>query len=161
MAKIKRFPDYEFFENGDVVSFLKRNPRILKPIKMGKYKGLTLRRFDGLMERVYVHRAICEAFTGVCPDGFQCRHIDGNKENNSAGNLAWGTKRENEDDKRLHGTSPIGEANPMAKLNKKTVLAMKERRLETGESYARIAREFGVSAMTAFRAITGESWSEI
>lgn len=161
MAKIKRFPNYEFFETGEVVSLLKREPRILKPIRAGQYVGLSLLRDDGLIERVYVHRVICEAFNGPCPDGLQCRHIDGDKTNNAASNLAWGTKRENEDDKRMHGTLPIGEANPMAKLSQQRVRDMRSVRAATGDSYARIAKAFGVSTMTAFRAITGQSWREV
>ena len=158
--KIARFPDYEFHESGYVVSRVKSQPRVMKPIKMGSYVGLQLRRKDGHTEKAYLHRLICEAFNGPCPDGMECRHLDGNKQNNAASNLAWGTKLENENDRRLHKTTAAGERNPMAKLTMEKVAQMKSYRALSGDSYRIIGKKFGVSTMTAFRAVTGQSWRE-
>jgi hypothetical protein len=159
--KIDRFPCYDFSENGYVVSHIKKTPRVLKPIKMGVYVGLQLARDDGLLEKIYLHRAIAEAAYGPCPDGMQCRHLDGNKLNNSASNLAWGSREENTRDKFIHGTTGKGERNPMSKLSDSVVLDMREYRANTGHSYKRIGVKFGVSTMTAYRAIVGESWSHL
>ena len=90
----------------------------------------------------------------------QVRHLDGNRNNNAASNLAWGTKAENEADKFQHGTTPKGEANPQAKLTRAAVDKMKVVRASTGRSFAKIAAQFGVSTMTAHRAITGVSWND-
>lgn len=160
MAKIDRFPDYDFHEDGFVISKVSKVPRILKPIKMGAYVGLQLKRADGLSEKAYLHRLICEAFNGPCPPEMECRHLDGDKTNNAASNLKWGTRTENENDKKNHGTMPVGGKNPMAKLTDEAVVAMRRHRETTSESYAKIAKKFGVSTMTAFRAITKQSWSE-
>jgi predicted transcriptional regulator len=52
-----------------------------------------------------VHRAVLTAFRGPYPGkGFEARHLDGNKQNNRLGNLAWGTRRENADDRIRHGS---------------------------------------------------------
>lgn len=53
----------------------------------------------------YVHRLVLEAFVGPCPEGMECRHLDGNPANNRPGNLAWGTPRENQADSARHGTA--------------------------------------------------------
>lgn len=53
---------------------------------------------------VLVHRAVADAFHGMCPDGMQVRHLDGTRDNNQAENLAWGTASENMRDRRRHGT---------------------------------------------------------
>lgn len=159
--KIDRFPSYEFKEDGSVISHVRKKPRKLKPIKIGLYWGVQLLRGDGLIEKSYLHRIIAEAFHGKCPDGMQCRHLDGNKNNNSASNLCWGTRLENANDKILHGTSGMGELNNMAKLNESNVLAMRDRRAKTGESHKIIALDYGVSTMTAYRAIEGISWSHL
>jgi len=151
---------YEFHADGYVVSKVKKQPKILKPIKMGRYVGLQLVRRDGHVEKAYLHRLICEAFHGPCPDGMECRHLDGDKTNNNASNLKWGTKLENESDRKAHGTTALGEANPMAKLTRDCVRQMKDYREKTGDSYRLIGIKFGVSAMTAYRAITGQSWRE-
>ncbi len=161
MAVIDRFPRYEFHEDGFIISRVKSRPRILKPIKMGAYVGLQLLRSDGHIEKAYLHRLICEAHRGACPDGMECRHIDGDKANNAASNLAWGTKSQNEADKTRHGTLQVGERNPMSKLTEKQVRAMRDHRHETGESYAKIAGKFGVSTMTAYRAVTRKLWRTV
>jgi len=90
----------------------------------------------------------------------ECRHKDGDKRNCTATNVAWGTKSENEADKAVHGTNPSGERNPMAKLTRAVVAEMRGHRAKTKESYAKIGPRFGVTAMTAYRAINRQAWRE-
>lgn len=156
---ISRFPSYSFISDGTVISASRREPFAMKPIKMGAYVGLQLKADDGALRKEYLHRLICEAFHGPCPDGHVCRHLDGDKTNNSASNLAWGTQSQNNKDKAKHGTSPDGERNPRAKLKSGDVLAMREMRLHTSASFKEIANLFNVSTMTAYRAVTRQSWS--
>jgi hypothetical protein len=50
----------------------------------------------GTYANLYVHRLVCEAWWGPCPD--ECvlvRHLDGNSANNVPENLVWGTASEN------------------------------------------------------------------
>lgn len=159
MAYIVRFPKYAFSSEGAVISYCKISPRVLKPIKMGQYVGLTLVRDDGQQERGYLHRLIAEAFHGPCPSGMVCCHKDGDKTNNAAANLRWGTQSSNNMDKNSHGTAPHGEKNPMSKLTASQVAEMRKARALSDKSYAQIAEDFGVSTMTAFRVITKQSWS--
>jgi hypothetical protein len=64
-----------------------------------------------------VHRLVCMAFHGLPPSkSAETRHRDGNPENNTPGNLCWGTAAENWHDKRIHGTSTVGERHPAAKF---------------------------------------------
>jgi hypothetical protein len=49
--------------------------------------------------RVRVNVAVQLAFAGPP----EVRHLDGNRENNRPGNLAWGSRTENEQDKRRKG----------------------------------------------------------
>lgn len=53
-----------------------------------------------------VHFLVCEAFHGPRPPGQVTRHLDGDKLNNRASNLAWGTPSENSLDSVRHGTHP-------------------------------------------------------
>jgi len=160
MAKIDRFPLYVFRSDGSVVSHVRKNPIVLKPIKMGNYVGLQLKRKDGAFEKAYLHRLICEAFHGPSAAGQECMHLDSNKANNAAENLRWGTAKENNSHKAAHGTIGCGEKNPMAKLTAKKVQEMISERESTGISYAQIAKKNNISTMTAYRAITGQSWRE-
>lgn len=161
MASISRFPKYEFMSNGDIVSYTRKKPFVMSPIRAGNYLAVQLSLADGGGERNYVHALVCEAFKGPRPQGAQCRHLDGNKYNNAAENLAWGTASENNADKIAHGTTLHGEKNPMAVLTSSQVTEMRRDREKTKTSYANLGRKFNVSTMTAYRAVTGQSWSKL
>lgn len=54
--------------------------------------------------QIKAHRAVAEAFIGPGAPGQEVRHLDGNRRNNAASNLAWGTRAENMQDAVRHGT---------------------------------------------------------
>jgi len=51
-----------------------------------------------------VSRLVLETFIGECPKGMECRHLDGNSQNNNLNNLKWGTREEQIADQKKHGT---------------------------------------------------------
>jgi hypothetical protein len=74
------------------------------------YKRVVLtRESDHKRVTCKVHRLVLEAFVGPCPDGMECRHLDGDHGNNRRSNLEWGTKPANWADKRTHGSATVGE----------------------------------------------------
>jgi len=150
------YTSYWFCEDGRVISTKKRTPRFVVGTTCGQY-GYRATPVEG-SKKIYVHRTICELFNGAPKSGQQCRHIDGDKTNNSASNLCWGTSHENHLDMDAHGTKLFGELNPMSKLSADLVDKIKELREETKMPYYKMAEIFGVSTMTVFRAATGRSW---
>lgn len=46
---------------------------------------------------------VLRAFVGEPPAGHECRHLDGDRQNNALDNLAWGTRAENVADTIRHG----------------------------------------------------------
>lgn len=53
-----------------------------------------------------VHLLVLMAFGDPRPQWAQCvRHLDGNSRNNAVSNLAWGTWKEQADDRVTHGTA--------------------------------------------------------
>jgi hypothetical protein len=92
---------YEVSDQGRVRSL--RYGKVLK--SSGRYPMLIL-TMGGVPAGRYVHRLVLEAFVGPCPDGCECRHLDGNSRNNALSNLAWGTSGENKLDEVRHGTHP-------------------------------------------------------
>lgn len=63
-------------------------------------------------KRVYfgVHTLVATVFLGDKPTkNHEVRHLDGDKNHNHYQNLAWGTKKENADDRERHGRTSRGE----------------------------------------------------
>jgi hypothetical protein len=103
-SPIAGLPDYEVSTLGRIRSWKGPQPKIIKVQKLPT--GYRFYRFGigkGAVPR-YIHRLVLEAFVGPCPDGMQCRHLDGDRANNCLSNLAWGTPEENQRDRIRHGT---------------------------------------------------------
>lgn len=147
--------------DGSVFSFTSGRPKKLTPSKRGAYLGFSLSGDCGNQLYKYLHRVVLESWDRPAVSGEQCRHINGDRFDNRLTNLQWGTASENAMDKAAHGTAGNGERNPMAELSEQDVLRMREIRSISGVPYKSIAKYFGVSAMTAYRAITKQSWSHI
>jgi hypothetical protein len=70
---------------------------------------------NGKRKRVAVHRLVSEKFHGPRPSiGHEVCHIDGDKTNNRASNLRWGTRKDNAADRESHGRTSRGEAHSRA-----------------------------------------------
>lgn len=159
--ELPRFPGYLISDQGQVVSL--RSCRILKSASTATvaYSSLVLKNTEGKFKTVYIHTLLAEVLYGPRPSSHHdCCHNDGNRANNSYKNLRWDTKSANNLDKREHGTMMRGENHPFAVLSNKVVLEMKSLR-KHGTSYKKIAKQFGVSTMTALMAIKGQTWRHI
>ncbi|MFV2195998.1 NUMOD4 motif-containing HNH endonuclease [Nocardiopsis sp. LOL_012] len=95
---------YEVSSLGNVRSWTPRkNGEPLTPwLNRNGYLRVALGR-DG---HHYVHRLVAAAWLGPCPEGQQTRHLDGDKLNNRAPNLAYGSNSDNLLDSVRHGTHP-------------------------------------------------------
>jgi hypothetical protein len=106
------------------------------------------------------HRLVAEAFHGPAPEGMECRHLDGTRDNNRPSNLAWGTPVENAADRRRHGTNISGERHGAAKLTAADVAEIRKRRA-AGETLQSLADEYGVHNSTIHKASVGQSFKEV
>lgn len=112
-----------------------------------------------------VHQLVLETFVGLCPDGMEARHLDGNPQNNRLNNLRWGTHKQNMLDAVKHGTAFClrnkGEKHSCSKLteeNVKTII----RDYRTGLfTYAEIANKYGVRRQTIGKIVTGKRWKHV
>lgn len=159
---IRDLPGYAITHDGRVLSRHRRGTRELgpwrelRPSRDAKgYLGLTLCDVrTGDRFKLRVHRLVAEAFV-LNPDRLPvARHLDGDKANNRATNLAWGTYLDNEEDKRAHGTYDL-------RRNGTLTLALANevrRRYANGERQADLAREYGVSRSTITRVCNGSIW---
>jgi hypothetical protein len=93
---------YEVSDHGRVWSL--RHRIYLKPT-LTKFGYLRVELFrDGTGTKRLVHCLVAEAFIGAFPPGQEVRHLDGDKGNCAAVNLAHGTPSENCLDMVRHGT---------------------------------------------------------
>lgn len=167
----KPIPGHEFYEASDDGQI--RSVDRLIPLPNGfvrRHRGRVLRPatkkdgHQGVMLGQYawgqVHRLVMAAFVGPCPDGMECRHLNGNPADNRLENLAWGTSAENKADTVRHGTVTRGERNGSSRLTEGVVLEMREMR-RAGQTFPAIAARFGVPRATVMHAVTGYSWSHL
>lgn len=117
--------------------------------------GLTPER--GISHPHKAHHLVLNAFSGLRGEAQECRHLNGDPSDNRLANLIWGSKQENADDKRAHGTMMDGRTHPLAKLDTAKVVSIREM-WAAGESCSTIAKEFGISTTTALQAAHGQRW---
>jgi HNH endonuclease len=105
---------------------------------------------------VPAHRLIALAFHGPAY-GRVTRHLNGIKTDNRSTNLAWGTPKENAQDRLRHGATPIGERSHNAKLTVDEVRAIR-----TAEGPHRdLAGRYGVSKRTIWNIKRGRTWRHV
>lgn len=101
---IAGFPDYLVSDLGHVLSTRRGEARELRGGYTGRgYRKVNLVAPDGTTQARKVHHLVAEAFLGPRPLGMQVRHLDDVKANNSAANLAYGTKSDNGHDSVRNG----------------------------------------------------------
>lgn len=171
----KQIPDfsdrYEVSNLGRVRSWIGHNgryirkiPLILKTKRSGKYvtyERVNLCKENGIVITCAVHLLVLETFVGERPAvEYEARHLNGVSNDNTLTNLCWGTKLENADDRKRHGTNSAGEKNPHAKLTRELVDEILIK-ISIGISYDQIMSEYGISRGHVSRIKNGDAWVAI
>lgn len=104
---------YEASTLGRIRSIM-NGPRLKRatPQKAGSYLrvGLCVADNGSRMVTRLVHQLIAETFIGPRPNGMVVRHLNGDKTDNRAENLAYGTPSQNSRDVVSHGRHPHANA---------------------------------------------------
>ena len=161
------FPRYLVGDDGSVWSRRwRKRPgdrqwRRLSPAITAKgYPQVNLCR-GGRTHSVKVHRLVLRAFVGEAPANQpECRHLDGDPTNNHLGNLAWGSRQDNVDDQKRHGTINAGRRNGRAKLTASSVLAIHDLRA-SGWNVPQLADLFKIGKTTVDHVIKGDTWRHL
>jgi len=167
----KSITDYENLYKISSYGNIKRiTGRILKSSVVKKHLIITLSK-NGIAKNCYVHRLVLETFIGPCPSGMECRHLDGNPENNKLNNLKWGTRSDNQKDSLKHGTHRFqktdyiryqpntrGSKHGMSKLNNNEIIKIRKLFKEEILTQREIAKIFNVSQGTIWFIIHKKTW---
>lgn len=106
---------------------------------------------------VRTHVMVCTAFHGPRPAGQEVRHLNGNRQDNRADNLVWGTRAQNMEDARAHGTLTRGSASPRTDLTDDDVRHIRS----SSRTGRELAAYHGVSPMTISRVINRKTWRHL
>ena len=153
----KRLPlspyrSYEVSDDGRI----RREGRELKGyVDRYGYRTVLL-SYAGLSKRFKVSRIVCLTFHGPAADGTEAAHLDGDKANDAAANLAWVTHRENNDHKRAHGTHQSGEKHPRSKLTTEQVAEIRGAQGSCSE----VGKRFGINKSQVSRIKNGVRWND-
>ena len=97
---VARDPRYQVNEMGVVIG---PTGKSLQWQMRNKYPAISV-GVAGHRNSVAIHQLVAETFIGPCPIGQEVRHMDGDRMHPYKDNLAYGTRRENNNDKKRHGT---------------------------------------------------------
>lgn len=139
------FPDYWVGDDGTIWSRRfrgkggktgrKSERHLVKPNRSGGPKryspSVTLTNDAGVSKGIGVHHLVLFAFVGPRPVGYECRHFpDRDTFNCRLSNLSWASRKVNQRDRVVHGTSSRGELSGKCKLSVGAVVAIRTEKPE-------------------------------
>lgn len=114
--------------------------------------------------RHLVHALACELVHGSRPEDMVAAHQPVACHNRACFNprhLRWATRSENQQDRHLDDTSPVGERNRRAKLSADDVLQIRASYAAGGVSQGELGRRFGVTQTLVGQIVRRKIWSHI
>jgi len=108
---------------------------------------------------VRLHQIVASAFLGLCPEGYEINHKDGDKTNCCRSNLEYLTHRENQAQAIIKGLYKRGMKLPQAKLTDETVREI--RHLRGVVSQRQLSKRFNVSQPLIKEVQLGRIWTHI
>ena len=149
---------YEISNHGNF-AVLKKDGRVLRKLNSSThYLSVSCKSLNGGAQKsLYIHRVVALVFIGNRPDGMVIRHLDGNRFNNRADNLAYGTVQQNYEDTIKHKTHKY-ENNGRALLSERCVNAIKYLHSQKLVKSSNLAKAFNVSNSTICAIVKGRNW---
>jgi hypothetical protein len=162
---IPSYPDYEASSFGRVRRLTPYRTtyvgRICTQMKCADGHYTVRLSIRGHLKGIGAHRLVCEAFHGPAPSPHHvAAHNNGIPADNVPKNLRWATHAENFADRYLHGTEPVGEKNPNARLTAEEVLLIRSH-LMFGERPSLISRLFSIPDGYVSRIKQRKTWKHL
>lgn len=153
--EIKEFPGYSITEDGEVWSYKRKKPRLLKQqVATQSKKGYLQVRLYGKNDRVlpngkrigklrYIHRLVYQTYINDIPKGMSVDHIDNDTRNNNPSNLQLLTSQENS----LKGALETKRFDLWD--NQKEI----QEEYKSGVTYEKLAKKYNCSLSTMYRVV--------
>ncbi len=135
-----------------------RKGRVLKPAMSAGYPAVSLVK-GGVKKTVRLHQIVCEAFHGPAPSPkHEVAHVDGVRGHVWARNLRWATSKENQKDKKLHGTSMQGDKHHQTVIPDMLVPVIATEYVKGSSVYGlkALAKKYGCSIQPIHSIVTGK-----
>ena len=143
--KIPGFEDYAISRNGEVISLKCNKKEYLYPWINQGYRQISLYK-NRIHHTFIIGTLMLITFIGLCPEGKEVSHLNGDSLDDRIKNLKWETHQENEFRKKEHGTSNDhkGKKNPNVKLTEKDILQIRELLKQEKYTQEAIANYFNI-----------------
>ena len=107
-------------------------------------------------------RYILMQTVGEPPEDFQAAHSCGKGHLGCVNpkHLRWASRQDNMDDKKIHGTLPIGSKNGRAIMTNESVVSLRLDR-SLGWKVRDLAAKYGISRAAVGRIILGKAWAHL
>lgn len=154
---IPGYSNYTVTEDGKVFSHFTDKFIYIYKTKSGYY-AVRMTNDSGKKRTEFLHRVVCLAWN-TKPDGCNVvRHLDNNKDNNHRLNLAWGTAKDNVNDKIRHGTKLIGTQIHNSKITEQDVRDIRYLYLNTDVTQKSLGIIYGMTQTGIGHIVNGRSW---
>lgn len=154
--ELEGFDEYFIADDGSIY----HNNRKLKTTldKDGYVQiGITVNRKTKTMK---VHRLVAKAFISNPNDLKEVNHIDGDKQNNSVGNLEWCSHAENLAHASANKLFRYGEQHQNSKLSQQNANEIRKLHSEGNFTQKELAKKFGTTPMVVNRIVRGMTYIE-
>lgn len=159
--KFGEIKSYGRFYKSKANSIAYKQPRIMKAmLDRDGYERITLTNILGVKKKYGVHQIVASAFYGEKEPGYEVMHLDGDRKNNNASNLRYGSSKCNKAFMVDDDTVLRGEKNNKAKLSEEHVRLIRKK-IDEGFSAKELSAMFGVSRQNIGLIRNGKIWSHI
>lgn len=119
-------------------------------------------RTDNTRKSKSAHRVSFEIYHGEIPDGMDVCHKCDNPCCVNPTHLFVGTRQDNMNDRESKGRNKIqyGSKNGRSKLKEHQVVEIRLKR-NSGMSFGKLSKEYGVCKKTVMRAVSGQNWAMV
>jgi hypothetical protein len=158
-VKVPGYEDfYEVSNHGRFAKLLPDGRQLRKLNSKTPYLSVSVKSLDGKPQKsLYIHKLVAQVFIGPRPDGLVIRHLDGDRYNNKATNLAYGSVEQNYADTKKHKTH-WHENNGRAVLSERCVAAIRYLHINELVRQTELAKAFGVTDSAISAVVKGRNW---